>query len=301
MGSLQNTKSGSRVRLAARCLVGRGSSCHLVLDDEDVSREQAVIFYHETGWRIRDLSSTNGTFVQGDRIRDTVALELGAAIRFGNSASVWVLSEDGPPFARAISSRGEVIVATGSGLIIPGSEGVEAYVSQHDGEWLLERHGEVRPLCDMEEATFGNATWRFELTTGDQAPQASTAIATGKEPQLIFNVSPDEEHVEIVFQSGVERHVLAHRSHSYLLLLLARVRLDDQQSETTTSAEQGWIETKELASMMRSSNEQVNLWIWRAREQFERVSADLASRLVERRPTLGLLRLGVGNVSIVKR
>lgn len=45
--------------------IGRSSSVELVLDDPGVSRRHAVLEPAETGWRVRDLGSRNGTAVNG--------------------------------------------------------------------------------------------------------------------------------------------------------------------------------------------------------------------------------------------
>jgi len=44
---------------------------------------------------------------------------------------------------------------------------------------------------------------------------------------------------------------------------------------------------------------QVNVWIWRAREQLASVDIVLAQELVERRPNLGELRIGFGSLAIM--
>jgi putative nucleotidyltransferase with HDIG domain len=47
---------------------GRLGSLEVVLDDESVSRRHAEISRSKQGWRVRDLGSTNGTFVNGARL-----------------------------------------------------------------------------------------------------------------------------------------------------------------------------------------------------------------------------------------
>jgi pSer/pThr/pTyr-binding forkhead associated (FHA) protein len=70
-------------------LIGRSPRCDLVLNDPTVSRRHAELVQADDGWIVRDLSSTNGTRVNGWRIRRaTVALDdelmLGAQkLRFG--------------------------------------------------------------------------------------------------------------------------------------------------------------------------------------------------------------------------
>ena len=47
---------------------GRLDSLEIVLDDPSVSRRHAEIRSSPEGWQLRDLDSTNGTFLNGTRV-----------------------------------------------------------------------------------------------------------------------------------------------------------------------------------------------------------------------------------------
>ena len=270
------------------------------MDDSDASREHAVIFYDGQGWSVRDLSSRNGTFVQGVPVKDIAGLARGSVLRFGGESTVWELEDADAPAARAISrATGHVVEAGPSGLQLPGPEICEAFISNQDGQWLLERGGEVRSVAEKEELRLADDSWVLELTVGDERPTAPTATLEGQQTHLVFSVTRNEEHVELTVTRGGRSHVLSNRSHTYLLLLLARARLEDQRSGEANASEHGWLETKELATMLRTTSEQINVWIWRARDQLRAVDAALAQELVERRPSLGQLRIGFGSVTTV--
>jgi FHA domain len=53
---------------AVEMVIGRSSSCDLVLHDPNVSRRHARLFFREGKWIIVDLDSTNGTYINGRRI-----------------------------------------------------------------------------------------------------------------------------------------------------------------------------------------------------------------------------------------
>ena len=57
---------GQRVR------IGRLRECEVCLADVNVSREHAEIVREGEGWAIADLDSTNGTFVNGERVQRAV-------------------------------------------------------------------------------------------------------------------------------------------------------------------------------------------------------------------------------------
>ena len=50
---------------SGRLLLGRSSSCHLVFADDTVSRRHAELRVIEGRWILRDLDSSNGTYVNG--------------------------------------------------------------------------------------------------------------------------------------------------------------------------------------------------------------------------------------------
>ena len=60
---------------------------------------------------------------------------------------------------------------------------------------------------------------------------------------------------------------LGARSHHYLLLTLARMRLKDvERGEPAATA--GWVDQEELGRLLQFSPERLNLDIFRARRQF---------------------------------
>jgi hypothetical protein len=61
--------------VGAQLLIGRSSSCQIVLGDDTVSRRHAELRFDEGRWLLRDLGSSNGTYVNG---------------RFVTEAEVWV-------------------------------------------------------------------------------------------------------------------------------------------------------------------------------------------------------------------
>lgn len=79
---------GLRIELQKRSLVlGRDPVCDIVVDDAEVSRRHARLIAQSGGYAIEDLGSTNGTFVDGDRIRTVVTLRPGASLRLGETAT----------------------------------------------------------------------------------------------------------------------------------------------------------------------------------------------------------------------
>lgn len=80
---LSSGVSGQSFALGStRLVVGRANNCDLRLDDSSVSSEHARIVRDSAGWRVVNLLSTNGTFVN-DRKISSSAIANGDRIRFG--------------------------------------------------------------------------------------------------------------------------------------------------------------------------------------------------------------------------
>ncbi|MCA0180176.1 MAG: FHA domain-containing protein [Actinobacteria bacterium] len=78
--------AGTRIPLGSTdILIGRNPGCHLVLDDDFSSGQHARIFPAANGWGVEDLGSTNGTFVNGQRIDEAVQFEPGSQVRVGRT------------------------------------------------------------------------------------------------------------------------------------------------------------------------------------------------------------------------
>lgn len=63
--------------------IGRASDCDVVLKNEFVSSKHAQIYKKGGKFWLDDLKSTNGTFVNGRRVRKPVRLKSGDIISFG--------------------------------------------------------------------------------------------------------------------------------------------------------------------------------------------------------------------------
>jgi DNA-binding NtrC family response regulator len=98
---------GGRVRIGAEpVLVGRASSCALRIDDRRVSGEHALLQVTDNGVCVRDLSSTNGTFLDDRRI-DQAWLTAPAILTFGTTSYRVVfgdLEANGAPSPRSFGS-----------------------------------------------------------------------------------------------------------------------------------------------------------------------------------------------------
>lgn len=84
---IEGKQSGTLIPLnRQKFLIGREEDCQLRPNSDLVSRHHCVIAVDDFTVRIRDLGSTNGTFVNNQRITTQVVLKQGDLIRIGKLA-----------------------------------------------------------------------------------------------------------------------------------------------------------------------------------------------------------------------
>jgi hypothetical protein len=89
---------GRRVLLnsTVRVTLGRALDNDVVIDDSTVSRHHARLVAHGQAWQLEDLGSTNGSFVNEQRVA-TGFIRCGDVIRLGSVALVLAEAEELPP------------------------------------------------------------------------------------------------------------------------------------------------------------------------------------------------------------
>jgi pSer/pThr/pTyr-binding forkhead associated (FHA) protein len=75
--------AGRRFPVSGSVSIGRDASAGIVIDDEQVSRRHAVVSLEDGGLVVHDLESTNGTWVNGERVVARQALAVGDRLQIG--------------------------------------------------------------------------------------------------------------------------------------------------------------------------------------------------------------------------
>jgi hypothetical protein len=73
------------VTLDASTTIGRAPECELRIDDTYASQQHARIFARSGGWYVEDLGSTNGTYVNEQRLVAPALLQPGDRVRVGTT------------------------------------------------------------------------------------------------------------------------------------------------------------------------------------------------------------------------
>jgi pSer/pThr/pTyr-binding forkhead associated (FHA) protein len=89
------TKKGQRIQIRVPVVnIGRAEYNDIVLPEESVSTQHAKLQRRDGIWILVDLGSTNGTFVDGEKIEGETPLAPGSTVRFGDASVVFEPDDD---------------------------------------------------------------------------------------------------------------------------------------------------------------------------------------------------------------
>jgi pSer/pThr/pTyr-binding forkhead associated (FHA) protein len=85
--------------------IGRAEYNDLVIPEQSVSAAHAKLQRREGIWVLSDLGSTNGTYVDGERVIEETPLGPGAAIRFGEVTTLFESTDDTTGIQQRVGTR----------------------------------------------------------------------------------------------------------------------------------------------------------------------------------------------------
>lgn len=304
MAILRRKSDGLCVPVPSPCLLGRSSAVALRLEEPHVSSEHARLKWRASSWTVRDLGSRNGTYVGGKRLDSGATRELakGDELAFGSLESAWILEDVSPPGPIARHLATSALRGATAGMLALPSDTLPAAVVLEDGEgrYVVEIDGEARPAEDGALLDVAGERWALHLP----APGVSTweagdpplALATG---ELRLSVSRDEEQVEVALVAGGRAHAMPPRAHYYLLLTLARARIQAEEDAVLLPHERGWTSVDALTRMLGIEEIKLNVEVYRVRRDLAELGVVDAPAIIERRRGLRTLRLGIARATIV--
>jgi len=118
--------NGQRWTLKGDVVVGRDESCHVVIQNRQVSRYHARLVSHPHGFQLEDLGSKNGTHINGHDVMEPIILQDGDVIQIAFVQQFLYLSSDSTiPLEVPIGEPIETIVlhhGTIRGIGHPGND-----------------------------------------------------------------------------------------------------------------------------------------------------------------------------------
>jgi pSer/pThr/pTyr-binding forkhead associated (FHA) protein len=301
MARLRRQRDGELALLATESVVGRLATSHLFLDASFVSAAHALIRWNGEAWDVRDLGSTNGTYLDAARIATgaSVRLKVGDVLMFGQPGETWQVVDLQGPSALAIPEGGGEPSFLASGTIpIPTAQEPIATIYAEGDRWFLEVDAAKQPIQPGERFVVAGREWRFECPADAITTRAAeTKRKNLAEVKLAFEVSSDEEHVTLRLESQDANRNLGQRAFFYLALVLLRERFRQQRAAIP---EPGWVEIDSILKMVPdySCYAHLNVAIFRLRRALYDAGIHDAGRIIERRR--GQIRLGTERAEVLR-
>ena len=271
MAKLIHNKTETIIILRSQHIFGRHpAGSNTLLNNTESSRLHASIQWDGRDWSIQD-TSQNGTFVNGKKIPNRLRSHLrkGDLIQFGSlESSSWEFINDTEPKSLLVSTDADSqIIELENMIVLPNESSPQITIYQTSNQqWLCENQTGVSQLTHGSIVTFDEQSWYF---VSSETLESTNFLDQTHKPSLIeaqFKVSQNEEHTSLKLIWNNQKINLGERVHHYLLLILARKKLEDSKAGVNVN-EQGWLDKDIICQDTGLEESHINIQIYRFRKQ----------------------------------
>ena len=168
-------------------VLGRASSNQIVIRDQQASRHHAKVVWYESGWKICDLGSVNGTYLNGKRIASDELLNDDDVIQIGGCEITF--SRKIPGLSHAARNAVDVSQASEDQMTIEMDSGI--ITDRRRRSTYLE--GEISQLAQSRR------TPRSDVALGQESKHSSgVSEAPHRLLQLAFQLARSDEASKVV-------------------------------------------------------------------------------------------------------
>jgi pSer/pThr/pTyr-binding forkhead associated (FHA) protein len=166
-------------------VVGRDEGADVLIDNPSVSRRHAEIRLTDDGWVVEDLGSSNGTFIQGQKIEHAHSIGLGDEIGFGKFSII---------FGKALG-EGEVPVARPSPMVDrPAPVTSPATLGGNAGTMHINPHEVKELLKEADRKKRAHFIWQSGGQTGTHYLSDQNAVLIGTDDLCDLRVPQGPKH-----------------------------------------------------------------------------------------------------------
>ena len=272
--------------------IGRGPDNDVVIPDPEISRHHALMWCSDDGVFMRDLGSANGSFVEGERIHDTVSVPFGAAIRLGKGVLLSVRPPSEPNLAGSLRALALEDVASGmrrplhTDRFVIGS-GSSADLRLDDGPevaatlivfpqgevWLGEQDDDQAIEIGTE---FQVAGYSFRIVDVDptRLPTVQPEVNRYQYRLKVSLDGPGGAMAEVTHMQSSLNHTVSAENRVVLMYLLARKIVEDREAGVD-AADQGWCSDDDVIigvwgrSALTSGGKRLKVLVHRVRKELK--------------------------------
>ena len=306
MAVVENKLNGEKFILHSQHTIGRDRNNICLLDENDVSRKHAIIYWENDCWQLTDFSS-NGTKVNSTYVHHTTKkLEKKDLLQFSSTkGGIWKIVNLDPPnsFLKAINSNNESIDLKIELSLHNGNNSKLTFFQNKDQKWVMDDEVEETILIHKERYLINGASYQFIENEILSETLLNTDITKNACFQLLISI--DEESITSKIKINDLELDLGNRVFNHLLLHLVRVKQQDLNSGLNDKL-CGWVDMDDLYEALSKELLKevdayyVNTLIHRLRKNLMNLPpyGFLFANIVERKK--GKLRFGLANFEIEK-
>lgn len=244
MGLMQNVRSGEKRMIMSSHVFGRDQErVTTQVNGAEVSRVHASMTWKNDHWFFTDFSK-NGTLINGHKVYHSgLRLGKGDILQFGeHEASHWQITDDKAPCSFLVSQSTQQAIELDPARQGQPLLGARFYYNELEG-WQAYVRGKSTPLLPGEVYEFVNDRWAF--VENELLADTKDDLGDLSQAYFQFQLSPDEEHINLKLSVRGQEMDLGEKAHNYLCLALARKRIQDIHAGYE-EADQGWLNTADL-------------------------------------------------------
>ncbi|MDC1162129.1 FHA domain-containing protein [Tenacibaculum sp.] len=306
MAIVENTIKNKRFILYSHHTIGRDRNNISLIDDSDVSRKHAIIYWENSCWQLTD-SSSNGTKINSCVInRDTKKLKVNDLVQFSNSLNnVWKVINLAEPssFFKAIDNNIEAITLDNEGLFIEENGNKLTIFKNIEQKWILDNEEEEIRLINGKNYLINGLY--YEFIENEYLSKTVLNIDITKNACFKLRISGDEESITSKIKINELEIDLGNRVFNHLLLCLVRKKQHDLNFGLNNEL-CGWIDMDDINNILSKEllkeidSYYINTLIYRLRKNLMNLPpyGFLFANIIERKK--GKLRFGLPKFEIEK-
>lgn len=259
---------GWSVPVGTRALtVGRAPSNALVLSEPSVSGHHAVVWVEGAGCWLRDLGSSNGTFVNGTRLRAPAEVRAGDELRFGIAMTLRVRAAGAADNAAGVVPAALVLEDLSSSVQFPivsdrfvigagasadlrlqhGPDVAATLLVYTGSEVWLGIDGEDRELGSGDTFTLGGREFKLRALAPIHAATAVPVVDRYRYKLVATLSGPTGPEAEMTDPTGPAQCRIPGGNRAILLYLLGK-RVAEERAAGRGGPEVGWCPDDEVMS-----------------------------------------------------
>jgi two-component system, cell cycle sensor histidine kinase and response regulator CckA len=231
---LEGPGRGRKYKIASEAIIGRSSTCNVIIDDAEISRRHARISCVEGGFRLEDLGSRNGTSVNGVPA-ERAELNIGDKIQLSDQVVLVLASFD--PTGQEILQRQrlETLGRLAAGLahdfnnmqavITAGIDFVTAMTADNRPEAKVQ--DTLRDMMQASERASALARSLMSYARTDLDGFVTVDISAVCREVLGFSRRTFPKVVDVIDEIGDNLHVIASSAEMHQLLMNLCVNASD--------------------------------------------------------------------------